>query len=164
MDGYKAVRRVDGNARTVTVVPVGQDGLPVTADVKTAMVALLDGLREVNFDVYAADPTYTAVNVTFTAVAEKGYTPADVRAAVIARGLQLLSPATWWWGRDAAGVDRRQQGRYLELARELGSVDGVAYLQDMTVNGGRVDVTLPGVARCGNRFGRTPTTVTGTVS
>jgi hypothetical protein len=167
LDGYDPVAGTDGNPRTVTVVPVDVDGQPVPAAVASEVVELLEQRRELNFLVFTDAPTYTPVNVAFTAVAETGADPVTVQAEMHAAGLAFLDPATWGNDGDTDSPTWRPLAtvRYLDLARALGSVPGVAYLTSLTINGTAGDLTLPGRAPLPSpATGMTPSTVSGTVT
>lgn len=131
--------------RTVTVYPVDETGAPVSADDAAAVLALLQDAREVNFRIFVDQPTYTPVAVVYAAVAEAGYLPTQVQAAADAAVLEWLAgfgattddPTSW------LPVDTV---RYLDLARVIGTVPGVAFVSSVTINGTAADVTLPGPA------------------
>lgn len=153
-------------ARTATVVPVDVDGQPVSDTVRTALVDLLATVREVNFIVRVGTPTYTAVAVAYTAVAEPGADPAVVLADVHEAASAFLHPGRWAEGADPTDPvwEPVTSVRYLDLARVLGSVPGVAFLRDLTINGGTADVPLAGRAPLpASTTAATPTTITGTV-
>jgi hypothetical protein len=133
--------------RCVTVVVAGDNGLPVGAGVKTTVDALLQSLREVNFLVFVIDPSYTAIAVTFTFTTYPAYNAATVEAAAEAAVADYLSPANF--GRPPYGDDpgvwiADTKVRYLEVAEVINRVEGVWYVASLTVNGGTVDVALPG--------------------
>lgn len=172
LDGYDPLTRTSGVERTITLVPLDPYGLPVSTAVATTLRDTLDALREVNFQVSVSVPTYTRVQVTFSAVAKAGATPATVRDAMVARGLELLNPATWGGGDTSPPTwTLTPTVRRNYLLAEMASVDGCAYVTALTVNGDTVDVTLPGVAplpapsdaTAAGTLGVAPTTVSGSV-
>jgi hypothetical protein len=133
--------------RCVTVVVAGDDGNPAGAGVKANVDALLQSLREVNFLVFVIDPTYTAIAVTFTFTTYPAYSAATVEATAEAAVANYLSPANF--GRPPYGDDpgvwiADTKVRYLEVAEVINRVEGVWYVASLTVNGGTVDVALPG--------------------
>jgi hypothetical protein len=133
--------------RTVSVYPVDEDGQPVGPATAAALRDRLEEVREVNFRLRLGTPTYTAVHVTVTAVAEEGASPAAVAAAVKAAVLAFLDPASWGASSTDPGAwTATSLVRYLPLTRAAGSVPGLFYLTAVTINGGTVDVPLPGVA------------------
>jgi hypothetical protein len=164
VDLYDASTGTDGVERTASVFPVDVDGAPVSEAVKAAVEAVLEDVREVNFVIRVADPSYTPVAVTFTAVAETGADPAAVQANVHDALAAYLSPATWGASpTDPASWVSTPVVRYLDLARIGGSAQGVAYLSALTLNGGTADVNLPGPAPLPAPLsGDAPTTITGT--
>ncbi len=136
-----------GTARYLSVAAVDELGQPVGTAVRAALQDNLDAMREVTFAVRAIDATITPVAVTFTAVAYKGYDTADVQSRAVAAVSEYLNPATW--GRANAGDTFSWVAdnivRYLEVATAINNVEGLHYISALTVNGGAVDVTLPGV-------------------
>lgn len=153
IDLYDATTSMSNVARTVSVFPVDGTGQPVGTPVKAALLAALDAVREVNFVFRVADPHYTTLAITFTAVARTGYDPDVVEANITAAVLGYLSPARWGGSADGLDDDGHASDwtdapvvRYLDLARVAGSADGVAYLSALTINGGTGNVTLTGPA------------------
>lgn len=151
--------------RTATVVPIDIAGQPVDEATAAAVVELLQQAREVNFVIHLAEPTYTPVEVEYAAVVDPGADPAVVEADIAAAVAAYLSPATWgttelddeaWTGQNAV--------RYLDLARIIGTVSGVASMTALTIDGGTVDVTLLGVAPLPAAVGPDGSAVTGTLS
>lgn len=147
--------------RTATVFPVDDDGQPVSSGVKADLANYLEQLREVNFIIHVDDPTYTAITITYTAVADTNAIPDQVEAEISAALGAYLSPATWgsdpldpqaWTDRDVV--------RFNDVVRVIGSVPGVAFLDELTINGGGVDVPLTGAAP----LPAAGPTITGTVS
>lgn len=145
VDLYDPAAPLVDSERTVTVFPVDETGAPVSPAVAAEVLAELEASREVNFIVHVAEPTYTGVDVVYTAVAEPGAVPSAVEAAADAAVLAWLAgfgstaedPTAWVAG---AVV------RYLDLARVIGTVPGVAFLSALTINGVAGDLTLTGVA------------------
>ena len=150
--------------RTVTVVPIGPDNLPVSPTVAAAVQAEVEAAREVNFIVHVSDPTYTAVEINYAAVSETNADPADVAANIeTALGAYLNA-----WGRspdDERTWVETTTVRYLEVVKVVGTAVGVAYLSSITVNGGTVDLVLPGPAALPTPLvaAVSPSTITGTV-
>jgi hypothetical protein len=137
-----------GNERYLTVVPIDSAGAACSPTIRAAVVAYLDGLREVSFVVKAATPTSTTVNVAYTVKVATGYVAADVQAACDVAVTAYLSPATWGGGDATPPVWRTGEDkvRVGELYAALYAVPGVAYVSALTVNSGTSDVTLSGVA------------------
>lgn len=148
IDGYNPADTTYNNERMVTVALVDINGDPVAPAVATAVQTYLDAQREVNFIVNVIDPDYTIVNVVFTVVAHSNYDLADVEARAEAAVTAHLDPATWGGGDQSPPEWRPSTNvvRYLELAQAINEVDGVDFIDALTVNGGTVDVTLAGVA------------------
>jgi hypothetical protein len=148
--------------RTATVFPVDEAGQPVSAGVKANLANYLADLREVNFVVNVADPTYTAITVAYTAVGETGTTPATLETEINVALAAYLSPATWGsTPEDPQAWLASPKVRVFDLVRVIGSVPGVAYVATLTINGGTVDVTLTGT---GAVLPAANATISGTVS
>jgi hypothetical protein len=147
--------------RSATVFPVDEAGQPVSAGIKANLVNYLEDLREVNFLVYVADPGYQAITVTYTAVGETGTIPAAVQTEINVALAAYLSPATWGSTElDPQAWVSSPSVRYLDIARVIGSVPGVAYVQALTLNGGTADIALPSPAG----LPAANATITGTVT
>lgn len=148
IDGYNPLDLTTENERMVTIALADASGNPVPQDTKDETAALLDARREVNFVVHIIDPTYTAINVVFSVVALTTHDLADVEARAELAVQEYLSPATWGGG-DASPPEWRTNAnvvRYLEVAQVVNAVDGVDYVESLTVNGVTTDVPLDGVA------------------
>lgn len=169
IDLYDATTGQSNVERTVSVFPVDATGGTISSDARTRLQAALEAVREVNFIFRVADPTYTALAINFTAVARKGYDAPTVQAACIQALTDYLSPRAWGASDLATPVDwtARNIVRRDDLVGALyAAVDGLGYLQTLTINGGTANVTLPGVAALpkSTTAPSTPTTITGTVS
>lgn len=147
IDNYNPGTLTFGNEKTMTLAVVGEDGLPLSAGIKTSVDNYLQSLRELNFVLYVVDPTYTTINVTFIVVAQAGYDLTTVDNLATAAVTEYLSPANWAGGSETPPAWRAETVvRYLEVAEVLNRVDGVSYIDTLTVNGGTANVTLAGVA------------------
>lgn len=151
--------------RTVTIYPLDATGAYPGAATQADLAARIAAVREVNFIVRVAAPTYTAVTIAFDGVAEDPDAAAAVRLEVIAALRTYLDPARWGGtARADASLPTdwtaRRVVRYLDVVRVAGSVDGLAILNSITVNSGTADVTLPGRAPLPS----TSSTINGTVA
>lgn len=162
LDGYDPATDTTGHERLVTVVPVDPRGYPVTTAVADEVARVLDAAREVTFLVRVMAPTHVALTVTFRVVPETGADPAATVEAVRQAVLGYLDPGTWGEGSHVPTT----VVRFLDLARVAGSAPGVAYLAELTLNGGTTDVTLAGRAPLPAPADHptAPTTVTGTAA
>lgn len=79
----------------VTVVVHDLDGEALSAPIKAEIEETLEGERVLNLSVHVLDPTYTTLDVTFTATAYSDYDPALVEADAIAAVTAYFDPATW---------------------------------------------------------------------
>jgi len=139
--------------RKVSIAVHDVNGLALGSTAKAEVAAMLEAMREVNFALDVIDPTITAIDVTFTAVAVTDWDPDTVRAAAIAALQRYLSPATW-----GAPAEGEQPGwvdepvvRFLEVAAVLNAVPGLRWVTDLRIGLegrtlGAADVTLPGPA------------------
>lgn len=160
IDGYNPADESLENERMIAVATVDADGNPNSSQVKSEVDALLQGMREVNFVVNVIDPTYTEIDVTYTAVAWPGWDAEAVQAAADAAVAEYLSPSSW--GQPPTGQPdgwvNDTKVRYLEVAQVLNAVDGLRYVTDLKVEGATADVNLTGAAPLPK-----PGTITGTV-
>lgn len=151
--------------RTVTVLPIDENNAPVSTVVANQVQSTLDAAREVNFIVHVAEPTYTAIDIAYTAVAEAGADPAIVQASVTGAIADWLA-AFGATANDPQAWEPTTTVRHLDLARVAGSATGVAYLASLTINGASADLELAGVAPLPAPLDAlvSPSTITGTVT
>lgn len=138
------------NERTVTVAVVDRDGQALSTTVRESVRAYLDALREVNFVVHVASPTYTTVTVTAGVRVLPGYDPATVLDRVRAAINTALNPGVWGGG-NASPPEWRvtaNRVRYTEMAALIDGVEGVDYVDtaSLRLNGQAGDVFLSGAA------------------
>lgn len=144
IDGYNPTADTTGNLRTVAVILQGSDGQSVSGPTKTAVDAVLQADREVNFVVLVADPLITTINVATTVVKTPAAVSADVQANVDAVILAFLSPALWggpklegdpaWSSKPVVRID--------ELRSAIYQAAGVDHVTALTINTGTTDITL----------------------
>jgi hypothetical protein len=120
----------------ISLALVDAEGQAVPAPVKTAVANLFAERRLLNVEVNLIDPTYTEVDVSFTAVAFPGFDPADVETRAIAAVEAYLSPSTW--GSPPFGDPSSGGGwipdtlvRYSELYEVLNRVEGLNYVETL---------------------------------
>lgn len=133
--------------RTITLAVIDEDGANVSPTVKTAVEDDLEARREINFVVYVIDPERRTIDVDFTIVSYEQYDATDVVARAIAAVEEYLAPANWGIPNTAqSGTDwiNEDTVRYLEVAETINRVDGVWYIDTLTVEGGTTDVDLSG--------------------
>lgn len=129
--------------RTATVFPIDAAGQPVAAGVKADLQEYLEQLREVNFIIHVEDPTYAAITITYTAVADSGSIPAGVKTEIDVALARHLSPANWGaTDQDPQAWIQKPVVRYNDIIRLIGNVPGVAYVGSVTINGGTANVVL----------------------
>lgn len=154
LDGYDPITGTFDNERMVTIAAVDENGTAVSSQVKADVAALLEANREVNFVVNVIDPSYNVIDVTYTVRAEPGFTDAsDLKSRVDAAVADFLSAATWgspssgdiiqWYNEDTV--------RYLSLADAINSVEGVRYIESLTLRlaggtMGTTDIVMDGAA------------------
>jgi len=137
-------------ARSVTVSCVDEDGEGVSGTIKSKVDAALQAAREVNFDVYVIDPTYTTIDVTVDFKPVTGYLTSDVEDAVEAALEDYLSPANWGLTPGAESPDWQNVDkiRYYEVASVIDRVTGVDYIDYLAIEGNPYgsDISLSGYA------------------
>lgn len=148
IDNYDPITNTFNNEKTITVAVVGSDGLPLSNGVKEEVRASLESLREINFIINVIDPNYTEIDVNFVVVVYDGYDTTTVDNAATAAVENYLSPSNWAGGDSLPAKWRTSENvvRYLEVAEVLNRVDGVNYVQTLTINGASSDALLNGVA------------------
>jgi uncharacterized phage protein gp47/JayE len=150
VDGWNPTAGTTGNERYIGLVLLDEDGADVAGGVKTEVETELDAMREVNFVVDVGSPTFTAIDVTATVRCYAGSDPTQVDAAVTAAVENYLSPSNW--GRPSTGhADllgdwvNTDKVRMSEMYAAINSVEGVNYVESLTIEGGTADVNLSGV-------------------
>jgi hypothetical protein len=145
LDNYNPADGTYTNERMITVYAIDQDGNDVSPALEQQIDDLLESNREINFIVNIDRATRTAVDITYDLQTTVDGDPASTVAAVDAALASYLSPATWGVTADNPREwDKVDKVRYLEVAQVINNVDGVDYINSLTVNGGTADVNLPG--------------------
>lgn len=156
IDGWDAVAATANNARTVTIFGVNQEGSFWSPTLKAEVLSYVAALREINWNIYVADPVLFIASAKFDGKAIPGYVPADVLAAGLQALRDYIHPKNW--GKPAVetlgnwtlleGWDKLRLG---ELYEVLNNVDGMAYLNSVNLLAGAsapaaqvADVTLTG--------------------
>jgi uncharacterized phage protein gp47/JayE len=119
----------------VTVALLGANGAPLSSGDKATILADLQAKALINLTLHVTDPTITTVNVTASLHSLPGEDTAAVHDAVIAALGDYLSTDTWPWNATV---------RYNKLLNVIENVDGVDYVDTLTVPSG--NVSLSGVA------------------
>jgi hypothetical protein len=165
IDGYDVNLATYNNARTVTVAVVDVNGNPVGTPIKNAVQAALVAQRETNFVVYVIDPSYTTIDVQYSAIVFPGYDPVAVGAGITAAIRAFLNPGTWGQPQVDAGEiwSNRNVIKQGTLDAIVGSVRGVKDVNPTLFRTGAgafstADLALAGVAPL-----PLPGSVTGTV-
>ena len=147
LPSWSAGGLMSGQERTVTVVPVDANGDALSPAAMEALGAYLAALREINFVVVVAPPTYAAATVVAAVVVDYGVSLDTVQAAVQSALTSMLSPANWAGGASTPPVWLADMTlRYLDVANVILSAPGVHHIGSLTVNGGTSDVTFNGYA------------------
>lgn len=154
IDGYNPGDDTTGNERMVAVAAIDENGVGVGSTVRSAMDALLEAEREVNFVVNVIEPTVTQIKVSTTLVCHPGFDPDEVEVTVASAITNYLSASNW--GLDPSGADQRAWRnvttvRRFELLALVDRVPGVDYVTALTLakqadSLGTSDITLSGVA------------------
>lgn len=165
LDLYDPADPANPAERTVTVFLVDEAGLPVEPGVASAVADILEASREVNFVFHVEDPSFTSVAIVYSVLAEVGADPVVVESAIDAAVLDWL---TSWASTpdDESAWLPWDTVRYNQVIQVIGSVDGVTYVESVTINGVAADLALSGVAPLPTspNADTTPSTVTGTVN
>jgi len=114
--------------RTVSIVPLDANGLPVAPTIAQNLSSYLAARRETNFTVNTINPNYVPIDVQYTIYISPAYTVALVQSAVNAAIRSFLSPATWaggsnippYWNGAATSVN------VMDIGTIIGSVAGVS--------------------------------------
>lgn len=151
-----------GNERMVAVYAIDSAGVQVDGGTKNSIRQLLEGLREVNFVVHLANPTFTQVTVSFTIKAYSGQNASELRGRAEQAVRDYLSPVNWG---QPIFAERRvwvetNVVRFGEIYASLNTVEGVDYVESVTING-LVDTD---VAMNGRAALPSVGTITGTVT
>jgi len=101
-DRYNPATGATGAAGHVTLAIADPQGQPLPADDGTALANWLAAQALASLQVHVIDPTYTAVDLAVTIVANAGTNHAQVEAATVAALEAWLSPATWDWSPEVA--------------------------------------------------------------
>lgn len=148
LDNYNPANDTFNNEKMVTIFVTNELGQPLSLQAKTDLSNALEAQRELNFVVNVADPAYTTINVVTTVRAYPNYDIADLDTRVTSAILEYLSPANWGTTQFAGSQDtdwvNETNVRILELATVINLVDGVNYVETLTVNGGTADVVMAG--------------------
>lgn len=144
---WAAGGQMTGQERMVTVVPVDDDGDALSPEAMSAISTYLEGLREQNFVVNVAPPTYAAISVEASVVAIYGADPDSVQSLVESALQSYLDQANWAGGTETPAVWLNDQTvYYLSVANVINSVTGVHHVPSLTLNGSSADVVMPGYA------------------
>lgn len=145
----KAVQDVDTKHVNVTVMDEGE---PISAAWKDAILEELDFYRVSNWIVAMVDPTYTVVDVTYEIHSYPGYGRDDLLARVDSMLADTLTPGNWGRPKNQGDPTRPVPWfadnvvRVNKLIDLIGDVEGVDYVTTLTIAGAGVDgnLTLPG--------------------
>lgn len=161
---YNPVDATSNNAGMFTTALVDPAGGAVSSGVRAAVAALFGKLTLTGVVANVVDATYTTINVAFTATCYQGFNPVTVQASAIAAVRALLDPAVW--GMPTYGDPGTSGGwiddlvvRPSEISAAINGVEGIHYVDTLTVNGATANVTMAGPFALPR-----PGTVGGTVS
>lgn len=134
--------------RAVTVVALDELGAGIGSTLKTELETLLQGLRELNFNVFVADPTVTTIDVTFSIKTFSGYVNSEVLAAAESAVEEYLSPANWGQppNSETREWQERRDIRTNDIVAAVDVIEGVDYVTSVNIEGTGVGLiyTLPG--------------------
>lgn len=160
VDNYNPDDDTFDNEKMVTIAVVDSNGDDVSPAIKADVVDLFEATREVNFVVNVIDAERTTIDIAYVVVARPGRDVAVIKSAIDAGLEAFVDPAQWGSTPDEPNMWTNEVlVRYLSVAEVVLSVEGVAYISTLTVNGGTTDVTMSGVIAL-----PTPGTIGGTVT
>jgi hypothetical protein len=156
VDGvFRLVVTANTEDRVVTVVPMDEVGEAVSTAIKDRLEELYTEYRLATWELVITDATYTPVNVIYAIKPEEGFDHDDLMVRVEAQLTLWLSPEMH--GRPKNFGDPGSARYKLEpvirrnkLIDLIGDVDGVDYVDDVTITAGAGTVdgdgnlTLPG--------------------
>jgi uncharacterized phage protein gp47/JayE len=154
IDNYDPGPPIDAAAEGhVTVAVHDTAGEALGSSPKADIAADLEANRVLNIAVHVIDPTYTTVDVSFTATAYDDFDAATVETAAEQAITDFLDPATWGRppGGDATAWINETTLRRNDLFGVLYDVEGIRHVTALTLalGGGAqdtADVTLAGPA------------------
>jgi hypothetical protein len=153
LDGYDPTDDSTDNERMVTVALRDDAGEEFSSEIRSAVAAGLEALREINFVAHVISGTYTTIDVAFEFVVYPGSDPATVKAAAEAAVAELLSPATH--GQPPFGDQRTwhlvDTIRFQEVSTAINNTPGLDHWTTLTITEeggtpGTADVALDGAA------------------
>lgn len=121
----------------LTVAVLGENGATLSAEAKDAIEQALEASAVAILDVHIADVTVDVVNVAVQVHALSGYAQPAVTGAVQEAVRTYIDPLTWTWG---AVI------RLNELIALTDRVDGVDYVNAVTIDGVAANYTVSGAA------------------
>jgi Baseplate J-like protein len=153
---------VNATTKTMTVTVTALDGTAAASADKTALLADLSTYRCSNWTVAVANPTYTAVSVTWAATALPGYDHTDLQSRINSQLAGVLSPTGYgqlwggstgsdWWNEPTIAIN--------QIIALIGGVQGVQVCTSVHLNGSTSDLVMSGTVPL-----PTPGTISGTVS
>jgi hypothetical protein len=157
--GVARAYAVTSAARVVDVWLVGEDGLPVTSDVKTQVTSRYADARMINIVYNVHDASYCTVNVAYSVVANPNVIPADLTSRINDALVAILSSLSWGGGGSAVptgvGLWSINQPVVFKnaIVAAIGAIYGVVLVESVTLSsptaGATVssagDLTMPGV-------------------
>lgn len=151
--GYNPDDESSGNPGHQCVFPIGSAGLPVGAEKEAELLAGQQALLIEGVVHHVAPPEYTTVDIELEGIAESGFDPPTVAAAIAARLEEYLEPATAMTpvnGESSGWVTREKVYRndLIIVAGRIGGLERIEQLE-LAEHGkalGLVDVVLKGVA------------------
>ena len=125
-------------SRTVALAPITSTGATLSVQQAENVVQYLSSRREINFNVFAIQPNYVPINVSWSAVCLPGFDPNTVQAAGNTAIQSLLSPANWAGGLNTPPYwdTTRTTVRVLDIAGVISQVSGVATVSSVTLSAG----------------------------
>jgi hypothetical protein len=152
--------------RAVEITLVDPNGEPVSADVKSQLLAMYQAAVLVNVSFTLSDATYTAISVDYEVMRVQGFDSAQLQDGINSTLSTMLSPMGW--GTLAMGQPGSSLATFIpdntvrlnKIISTIGNVVGVAYVvaNSVKINGAAADFTMSGTVAM-----PTPGTMTGII-
>jgi hypothetical protein len=145
IEGYNADFDLTGQAQTVTVFPVDENGAYVGNTIADQYVAYVQPMMSPNFSVFRKAVNIRSVDVTANINVFPGWDKPDRETAAEAAIAELLNAGTWGSppygdGRDFLVTNTLKLN---DIIGRLYRVDGIQYVSGVTINGSGADLTWP---------------------
>jgi hypothetical protein len=145
IEGLNATFNFTGQPQTVTVFPVDENGAYVGDTIADQYVAYVQPMMSPNFTVFRKAVTPRTVNITANVSIFPGWDSSSVIASCVSAITAFLDSGQWGSppfgdGRDFIVTNTLKLN---DIVGALYRVDGVRYVNSVTINGSATDLTWP---------------------